>query len=78
MALDAGATSAGYKLTKAETKHILSSSINVLVNDQAIDRQTANGWQYYPLAESIVFTGSAIPNKGDKITVAYQYVEDVK
>ncbi|ASI97665.1 hypothetical protein BSZ04_22625 [Vibrio rotiferianus] len=78
MALDAGATSAGYKLTKAETKHILSSSINVLVNNQPIDRQTADGWQYYPLAESIVFTGSAIPNKGDKITVAYQYVEDVK
>ncbi|GMQ47837.1 vWA domain-containing protein [Vibrio sp. 10N] len=76
MAKNAGASSAGYELTQAETKQILSSSIAVKVAGVSIDRNSTDGWQYYPLSKSIVFTGSAIPNEGENITIAYQYVEN--
>lgn len=75
MAQNAGASSAGYELTQAKTKQILSSSIAVKVAGVSVDRDSADGWQYYPLSKSIVFTGSAIPNEGENISIAYQYVE---
>lgn len=78
MAKNAGASSAGYKLSKAEAQHILSSSILVTVNGTKVNRNSSNGWQYYPLSESIVFTGAAIPTQGADIVIAYQYVDDSK
>ncbi|WP_225310967.1 VWA domain-containing protein [Vibrio fortis] len=78
MAQNAGASSAGYKLSKAEAQHILSSSILVTVDGTKVDRNSSNGWQYYPLSESIVFTGTAIPAQGAEIVIAYQYVDDSK
>lgn len=78
MAQNAGASSAGYKLSKAEAQHILSSSILVTVNGTKVNRNSSNGWQYYPLSESIVFTGAAIPTQGADIVIAYQYVDDAK
>lgn len=78
MAKNAGASSAGYKLSKAEAQHVLSSSILVTVDGAKVDRNSSNGWQYYPLSESIVFTGTAIPAQGAEIIVAYQYVDDSK
>ncbi|UTV29524.1 DUF7151 family protein [Photobacterium atrarenae] len=78
VAKNAGATSAGYQLTLADSHKILSSSISVTVDGQKAQRDSANGWQYYPLSQSIVFTGSAIPVQGAKLIVAYQYVETAK
>nr|WP_086938925.1 vWA domain-containing protein [Thaumasiovibrio occultus] len=76
MAENAGASAAGYKLTKANSNQILSSSLAVSVNGTPASRDSLNGWQYYPLSQSIVFTGNAIPAEGAFITVAYQYVDD--
>ncbi|WP_087024409.1 DUF7151 family protein [Thaumasiovibrio subtropicus] len=76
IANNAGATSAGYKLTLAESHKVLASSISVNVEGNPVTRNTSDGWQYYPLSGSIVFTGSAIPAEGETITVAYQYVEE--
>lgn len=75
VANNAGATSAGYKLSLAATHQILSSSLSVKVDGVAVQRSTANGWQYYPLSQAVVFTGAAIPAVGATITIAYQYVQ---
>ena len=75
VANNAGALSAGYELSTANTDNqILSSSIAVEVDGVEVARDTSDGWQYYPQSESIVFTGSEIPSAGSAITVSYQYV----
>lgn len=75
MAQNAGAISAGYKLVQATQYQVVSSSIKVTVNGLNVERNALNGWQYYPLSQSIVFSGSAIPVAGANIVMAYQYVK---
>ncbi|WP_330959762.1 DUF7151 family protein [Photobacterium sp. 53610] len=75
VANNAGATSAGYKLSLAATHQILSSSLAVKVDGVDVPRSTSDGWQYYPLSESVVFTGTAIPPVGAQIYIAYQYIK---
>ncbi|KDM90535.1 hypothetical protein EA58_16560 [Photobacterium galatheae] len=75
VANNAGATSAGYKLSLAATHQILSSSLSVKVDGVDVPRSTVDGWQYYPLSQSVVFTGAAIPPVGAQIYIAYQYVQ---
>lgn len=74
IANNAGALSAGYKLTLSDTNQILSSSIAVTVEGIDVIRDTDSGWQYYAQSHSIVFTGEAIPAAGSDIKVSYQYV----
>ncbi|WP_318519699.1 VWA domain-containing protein [Photobacterium leiognathi] len=78
IAQNSGVIAAGYELSMAKFNNILSSSIAVTVDGQLINRSKLDGWEYYPLAQKIIFTGSAIPMAGANIEIGYQYVEAQK
>ncbi|KJF93348.1 hypothetical protein UB33_05375 [Photobacterium angustum] len=78
IAQNSGVIAAGYDLSMAKINSILSSSIAVTVDGQLINRSKLNGWEYYPLAQKIIFTGNAIPTTGASIEIGYQYVEAQK
>lgn len=75
IAQNAGASSVGYDLNIVNSEAIISSSIAVKINGVDIKRDAANGWQYYPQTNSIVFTGAAIPAVNADIVFAYQYFQ---
>ncbi|WP_318464958.1 vWA domain-containing protein [Photobacterium leiognathi] len=76
IAKNSGVIAAGYHLSMAKINSILSSSIAVTVDGQLVTRSKFNGWEYYPLAQKVIFTGAAIPTAGAKIEIGYQYVEN--
>ena len=67
IAQKAGAAAAGYKLAKPA----ISGYTTVKVNGTVVPQNATNGWQYVPSTQSIVFSGTAIPTAGSKISVTY-------
>ena len=67
IAQKAGAAAAGYKLAKPA----ISGYTTVKVNGTVVPPNATNGWQYVPSTQSIVFSGTAIPTAGSKISVTY-------
>ena len=63
----------GYKL---EQKNIIESTIYVRINDEEIPYNTPNGWKYNQVSNSILFSGTSIPDEDDNIVVRYGYSLD--
>ena len=71
IAQSAGALSNGYHLT--DDRFINAASINVTVNGSIVTKDETNGWSYHSGTNTILFHGTAVPNEGDNISVAYSY-----
>ncbi len=52
----------------------VESTIKVIVDEQLVPKDNINGWRYDEAKNSIVFSGTAIPNAGAKILVAFDPV----
>ncbi len=68
------------KIAELSTQFFLSrvpliSTLAVRVNGTLMNKNTINGWTFNPLANSIVFHGTAIPKQGAAITVDYDPAE---
>lgn len=71
IAASAGAAASGYRLS--DDRFINAASINVYVEGNLIPKDENNGWSFHEGTRTVLFHGSAIPNAGDQITVAYDY-----
>jgi hypothetical protein len=53
----------------------IGSTIAVRVNETEVSQAAVDGWQYFPNSNTIAFFGSAMPQAGDIVQVAYEYIE---
>jgi len=49
----------------------ISPTLRVAINGELVPRSRANGWDYEPASNAIVFHGSAVPAVGDVLAIAY-------
>lgn len=61
----------GYRLRQS---NVIESSIYVTVNDEEIPYGDVDGWRYVQSTNSILFSGSFIPDEDDIILIRYAYV----
>ena len=52
----------------------ISSTIAVKINETEIPQAAVDGWQYSPNVNTIAFYGDVMPQVGDVVTVAYEYI----
>ena len=55
----------------------MSSTIRIVRNGRIVPRSTTNGWEYDPVANSIVFLGDARPELSDEIAIGYRALLDL-
>jgi hypothetical protein len=55
----------------------MSSTIRIVRNGRVVPRSRTNGWEYDPVANSIVFQGDARPELSDEIAIGYRALLDL-
>jgi len=55
----------------------MSSTIRIVRNGRIVPRSTTNGWDYDPVANSIVFQGDERPELSDEIAIGYRALVDL-
>ncbi|CAA6819772.1 MAG: Cell surface protein [uncultured Sulfurovum sp.] len=60
----------GYRLRQ---NNVIESTIYVSLNDEEVPYDDVNGWRYVQSTNSILFSGTFIPNEDDSIVIRYGY-----
>jgi len=53
----------------------ISSTMLVKIDGTEVLQAAVDGWQYFPNSNTIAFFGNAMPQAGDTVQVAYEYIE---